>query len=1173
MYIPCRKGLGMALNLVTGGSGSGKSCYVYNKIMEQSAAEPHTNFLIIVPEQFTMQTQKDIVMLSKAKGIMNIDVLSFMRLAYRVLEKTSALARPVLADEGKGMVIRRILREHADEWKTFGGNINRQGFVEEIKSIITEFLQYRVTYDSLKQLEEAVTEKKVLTGKLNDLELVYRYYREYMEERYISVEEILELLIEYLPESELIKDSVICIDGFTGLTPVQYVLLGELLKVCRDVYITVTIDNDEDIMSASEPFELFHMSKCYIHKVMKVANKSGADIGEIYRAGSNDRTGVSGSVPWRFRGNPWLAALEKGIYRRSSRNKINIPETVRRTIHIYEGASPYEECEYVVWKIRQLVRESGRRYRDMAVVTGDVNLYQRLLGEELGRADIPYFMDSNKGVLTNALVDMIRSLLNVVNNKYKGEDIIRLLRCAIIRDYLGYAMEDTDIIENYIIASGIRGIKGWNREWKSSKYDEEQLVHINEYRLRVVELIQPFYEKISGCMTVLDYSKAVYEFLADNNINEVTDKIAEDYESKGMLIEHREYVQIYRIVINIIDQMAVLMGDEEVSLSEYISLLGTGFSEASVGVIPPGIDCVIVGDIERTRLKDIKVLFFAGVNDGVIPKAVKQGGYLSDIEREYLLEHGAELAPAMRELIFNERFYLYLNVTKPSEGLYLSYSRKSSSGDELEPSSLITQIKNVVGDIPVDRDYRSTDAYTHLGNDGGKSWWIEGLRRAVDTKDEFYKESENNTSGDWLELHREWMSDNEGRSIFDSAFYNGSESSISADIARILYGRELCGSVSRLELFASCAFAHFLKYGLRLKERPEYIVDVPDIGIMFHNVIAGFSERLKAEGLRWQDADEDIIEQWSKDITDEVCNDYGNGVMKDNARNEYMKERIRRISCSTINALADHMRKGSFEASGYELSFEGMAVSDILNLNIDEDRIMHLTGRIDRLDVCETDDNVYIKVIDYKSGNRTFDIEDVYYGLDMQLIVYLAAAGDVAGGMNRDKIVIPAGAFYFHMDDPVIDDSGNDEENEENLRHKFRMNGPVNATPPVPVLIDNTLGDSSGNLYAGAVSDIVKIAVTSKGMYDMRRSSVIDNKYFDYVKKYVSDLIKQYGCRILDGDTAIAPYKLGDKKGCSYCEYAAVCGFDARLEGNCYRKLDKKSSTEIWEELKKKYES
>lgn len=1161
----------MSLHWVFGGSGSGKSYYLYHKVMAEASKEPATGFIIIVPEQFTMQTQKDMVMLSSSKSIMNIDVLSFMRLAYRVLEETPALEKPVLEDEGKGMVIRRILREHADEWKTFGSNINKAGFVEEIKSIITEFLQYRVDESSIDELQESSAGRQALASKLIDLELVFRYYKEYMDKRYISVEEILTLLADYASSSDLLKNCVMFIDGFTGFTPVQYTLLRELLKVCRDVYITVTIDRDADPFMPSESFDLFHMSKCFIKKCMQAAKDSSVTADDVVWTGRK-----KDGIPWRFINNPELALLEKNLFRLNTDTSKNINDEVnineesnsngKTSFHLYESYNPYEEVSFCTWKLRQIIRKEGLRYRDVAIVTGNVDLYGRLFENELEAMEVPCFLDNSRSILDNAFVDMILAAFGVVSGGFTYNYIMRFVRNGMVRDYLGFDNEGSDFLDNFILATGIKGASMWKKDWYFKNKKSYNIEAVNEYRKKLADLLLVFDQKVKICNTVLDYSRALYEFISDNNMSEYLLNRAEKYEAQNKPIEKKEYEQVYKIVINLLDQMVELMGDEKVSCKDYIALLTTGFSEASVGVIPPGVDSVIIGDIQRTRLKDIRVLFFVGVNDGVIPKAVKTGGFLSDMEREFLLENGAELAPTVRERIFTERFYLYLMVTKPSELLYVTYSRKSCSGGELEASPFIRQLKDILGDVTVESNYYNWDTESKIGNDFGRTWWINGLREYIDDRTGEYR-----TDKRWLELHREWSSKQSGSNVIKSAFYSGESSSISKKIADILYGKEIKGSISRLECFASCAFAHFMQYGLCLRERKEYKVDIPDIGTLFHEIIERFSQRLNDKGLRWRDADDELISEWTGEVTDSICTEYGDGVLLATERSGYMKDRLERIAGSTIKALAEQMKAGQFEAKAFEISFERVADIDSLNIELDNGNTMHLVGRIDRIDACDTNDTVYIKVIDYKSGNEKFDLLKLYYGLKMQLIVYLTAANEICQKEYRNKLVVPAGAFYFHIDDPVIESDAGDETVQEMLESRifasYKLNGPVNRKLPIPFLLDGALAGPDDNLKAGTVSSIIPAAVTKSGTYDMRRSMVVEEKDFERMQSYVRHKMQKFGNQILDGNTQISPYRLDSENPCTYCSYNAVCGFDSKLPDNNYRSMPKKADTDIMKEL------
>ena len=1143
----------MALNWIFGGSGFGKSHYVYNEIMQRSENEPDKTYIVIVPEQFTMQTQKDMVMLSKAKGIMNIDVLSFVRLAYRVLEGTNALKVPVLEDEGKGMIIRKILKEHDGEWKTFGKNIGRLGFVEEIKSIVTEFIQYRIDEDEIKVMKNNVSKHSILDNKLSDLNLVYRYFKEYMEEHYIASEELLSILADYVADSGLLKDCVMCIDGFTGFTPVQYVLLKELMKVCGDIYITVTIDRNEKITDEFAVDDLFYMSKDFISKCNKIAKQTGTEISEPVWTGREDNTG------YRFVEAPEIGLLEKEIFR----NNKAVKQEKNEAVKIYEAINPYEEAGYVVWKIRNLVKNNGLRYRDIAIISGDTALYQRIIGKELEKCQIPYFADNTRNVLDNVFVNMLVSLLNVVNRDFEYRSVMSLLKNGFVRDFIDICDDYTDDIDNYLYASGMRGFSSWKKEWKDNKKSRTCNRLVNEGREKVLEVFGDVVTKLKKSVTVEDYTKSLYEFIVAFEMRDILDKIAEEYENSGDKVLGKEYSQIYRIVINLFDQMVLLMGDEKVSIKEYGDLLKTGFNEASVGVIPPGSDCIIIGDITRTRLKDIKVLFFVGVNDTIVPQIVKSGGFLSELEREILYDNDARLAPTFKERIFNERFYLYLALTKPSKELSISYCLHNDNGDEMEPSSIIGEINRLYKNgCLILRDYASWSTESSLENDGGRTRSINGLRKYVAgvlTKEEEEK---------WLKIYGAVSNDTDSRA-YDSAFFVAEDSHISKDIAKKLYGKDIEGSVSRLEMYAACSFAHFMRYGLKLEERGAFELNIPDVGIMFHQVIEEFSLRLKHLHLRWRDVEEENIGVWTEEICDRVCREYGDGIVDSDARNGYMKDRIVRIAKSAISRLASHMKVGMFEAESYEVMFSNISDADSLNLNLENGSKMKLKGRIDRLDVCETDDKVFYKIIDYKSGDKKFDLTGLYYGLNMQLIVYLSAGGDIERKKHPDKLVIPAGAFYFHVDDPVVDNSNN---NAGALAKKFRMQGPVNMDYQIPRYIDTSLGDIGEDVPMNGMvsSDVINVKVTKTCDFDLH-SEVLDNEKFGYMINHAYEKMNSFGNAIVEGDVAAAPYKLNGEESCKYCPYHSICGFDVRLNGYNYRKLADKSDEQIWEEWRQKY--
>lgn len=1148
----------MSLYWIFGGSGYGKSHYAYNEIMKQSERNPSGKYIVIVPEQFTMQTQKDMVMLSKAKGIMNIDVLSFVRLAYRVLGQTPALDKPLLEDEGKGMVIRRILKEHAGEWKTFGSNITRLGFVEEIKSAVTEFVQYRVDDDKLERMLDGVRDKGILSFKIRDIGLVYKYYREYMEERYISSEELLSILADYVPESDMVKGSVICIDGFTGFTPVQYELLGALMKACRDVYITVTIGSGSGTFGKTRADELFYMSRTYINKCMDIAKRTGTYVNDPVWAGNGD------GGAWRFTDNKELGMLEANIFRDGVCGPLM--ET-NGCIRVYEAVNPYEETEYCVWQIGRLIREEGLRYRDIAIITGDTETYSRLFRKEFEKAGIPYFSDSNRSVPDNPFVDMILSFLSLIINDYDYHSVMALLRNGIVRDYMGFTRDMADELDCYLLACGLRGHKLWEKEWNNNKRSRTDIEIVNRARQRMEDIFGKTGEELRAAGTAIDYCRILYGFISSWNMCGILKAEAERYGRMGDYISRKEYEQIYRIVMNLLEQMAGLMGDDELTLKEYAEIMKTGFNEASVGVIPPGADTVIVGDITRTRLKDIKVLFFAGVNDGIVPNSIKSGGFLSDAEREILFENGAELAPTLRERIFNERFYIYLALTRPSDRLYVSYCMKSCSGERLQRSPVIADIAGLYEKgLSVDKGYTFWSSESGLGNDLGKSRWIDGLRKYAAGLLDGEREQE------WLDLHRNMAGNPDARGMLDSAFYMGGITPLTRELAGKLYGNDIEGSVSRLELYASCAYAHFLRYGLLLGKRKEYGLEVPEIGTIFHSIIEEFSKRLEHTKKGWEDVDGHIVNEWTKQITERICGEFGHGIMNGDFRSEYMKKRIERIAVTTIRNLSEQMKKGRFRAESYEVQFNDADGHGILDIPLDGGSVMKLRGRIDRLDICEDGKNLLYKVIDYKSGAKKFDLARLYHGITMQLIVYLDAAGSIEERNHPDKIIIPAGAFYYHIDDPVVDEEEDDDENDikEKLNRQFMMHGPVNGDNNIPCYIDCSLGSIEGGIEAGAKSDVVNVKSGKNGDY-LKSSQVYSGARFEYMIRHARDKMKEAGTGISSGVIDAAPYRLEQETPCTYCEFRPVCGFDTRLPGYRFRKLAEKSEEDIWKEWEKLY--
>lgn len=1135
----------MSLQLILGSSGTGKSHYMYEEAIRNSMEHEDTNYIVIVPEQFTMQTQKDLVSMHPNKGIMNIDILSFLRLAYRVFDEVGGNEKVVLEDTGKSMILRKVVELKKNSLRYLGSNAKKQGFISELKSLLSEIYQYSITPEQLEDIVKQSDKKPMLQSKLKDIITIYQGFREFIREKYITAEEILDVLVDVVDQSGQIRNSVLCFDGFTGFTPSQYKLLRKLLKCAKEIVITVTIDSREDITKVGEDFKLFHLSKKTIIKLLDIAKEENVNVKKpIYL-----------NTPYRYQSSQALASLEHNLFR----YPYTLFQDEQDDISIHLAKDQTKEVGFVVREIKRLMKEESYRYKDIAVVTGDIESFCIIIDREFDKAGIPVFIDHKKDILANPFVELIISVLEMVCKDFTYESVFRYLKSG----FIDIEREDIDRIENYVIALGIRGFSMWNKEWKG-KYKsktEIDLEQINAIRSNIIQSLQSIRETlINKKSNVKDYTVALYEFIVSLDCQNKLKLYSENFKNNHQPLLAKEYSQIYRIVIELFDKIVDLLGDEIMSLKEYSEILKAGFAEAKVGLIPPGLDQIVVGDIERTRLKDIKALFFIGVNDGIIPKASGSGGIISDMEREILADNQIELAPTKRQSAYIEQFYLYLNLTKPQNKLYITLSKVDSSGKSLRASYLISKLMKLFPSLKlIDEENIKKDLTSILNGDNGIDYLIQGLRE--------YKDRD--MTLEWKELFRSYLKEDAAKEklnqLIDAAFYRNEEKGLSKAVANALYGNELSNSVTRLEKYAACAYAHFLAYGLELIERQEYKIAVLDLGNIFHNSIEIFSDKLQKSDYNWHTVTEEVRDLLVEQSVEEASNDYGNNILKSSKRNEYMIGRVKRITKRTIWALCEQVKKGKFEPSSFELSFSYLDNLESVNVALSEKENMRLKGRIDRIDVVNEEEHVYVKIIDYKSGNTSFDVVSFYHGLQLQLVVYMNAALELERKKNPGKTVEPAGIFYYNINDPIVEKVIG-ENSEQSILKELKMNGIVNSDSKIVKLLDYTFANEEGMMKGSVKSDVIPVETNKDGAFT-KRSSTASKFQFDEMSRFVNNKIKEIGCNILEGSTCIEPYKLGKSTACDYCEYSGICGFDLKLPGNKYRTLKKFEKEEVWDKL------
>lgn len=1132
----------MALRMIYGRSGYGKSTKLYQDMIEQACENMQNQYIAVVPEQFTMQTQKNIVQAHPNRGVMNIDIVSFERLAYRVFEELGKSEWNILDDTGKSLILRKVVEDKKESLGYFQKKIHMPGFIEEMKSVLSEFFQYGVYEKKLENMMEAGRSKPLLYEKLKDIQILYQGFREYLKDNTITSEELLEVLCSVVSESKRMKDSVISFDGFTGFTPVQYKLLELLMVYAKDIWVTITMD--EDIHGAKKEHDLFYMSYRMAFKLKEAAKKVGIPVIEeqiLYEKETN-----------RFQ-SMGLLHLEKHIFQ-------NIPEEEnegKNDIKIICEGNPAKEASKIVEMLQNLVRTQHYRYRDIAVVIGDMEGYHRVLWDAFYANHIPCFIDHKRNIVQNPFVQYIQSSLETIDKDFTYESLFHFLKCGV----LDISRDEIDLLENYVLATGIKGFNRWNREFTKTYPElekeklEQPLTQLNAIRGRVVALLKDLRKVCkSKKSTVRDRVEAIYRFILQNEMQQKLKNMEEQFVNSGEQSMAKEYSQTYEKVIDLLDEIVNLMGEKMVSFREFRDILSAGFREIKVGVIPPSVDCVLVGDMERTRLNNVKVLFVAGVNDGIIPKAGGKGGILSETERVFLKEAQIELAPTARESAFTQRFYLYLNLTKACDKLILSYSQTSQGGLAMRPSYLIENIRQLFHGLENEKEEIDENVLSMASVCTAQQYLATGIRN--------YGKWGENTPNLWKELYSYFyrMEKKKIEGMVREAYKQEGSSELDSAVALALYGNHMQASVTRLEKFASCAYAHFLTYGLALMPRREYQIEASELGSLYHKSMEKFSEKVKKSGLDWMDITEPIRKKMVKEVVEELVQDMGNTAFLDNARNAYMLERVERITNRTIWALCHQLGRSKLKPAHYEFAFSTGENAKGAQIRLENDTVMDLRGVVDRVDLYEEGSNLYVKIIDYKTGNTKFDILDAYHGIQMQLVVYLDAMMEVEKEQHPNHQVIPAGIFYYNIKDPFIDLKEGVQWEEESDPKEFKMSGLVNAKQEVIACMSDDLNENDGGM---------PISLNKNGTLS-KKSSAATPQQMNALIQYVRKQCNHYTGGMMNGVIEKNPFEQGDSNSCTYCPYHGVCKFNQKETD--YRHLEKLSSEEVWEKIENSME-
>lgn len=1090
----------MGVGFIKGRIGSDRSQVLLDLCFKEARSGSRGPIFILVPEKYTFEMEKKLSLrlLKDRDPDLRIRVVSMSTLANMVFIKVGGLKEKKLTSSARGMMTYRAIESVSKDLKTLKMPQDSTGLVDIVKDALIELKQNKIGLEDLEEMALR-TDDHALKAKLEDIGLIYSSYEKLMEEDYIDTEDWIQLLSKKLAFYEEIRESTIFIDEFTGFTPVQYDLIEGLIALSKNTYISLLLDlksrlEIKTVFSKTHVTYLKLIDICSRHKLKRLE-----DI-EVVSQG--------------YYSSPDLAYLEKNINLYRAKPFQGEVEN----IDLIEFENIYKEVEYVAGKIVELVNDKGYRYREITVATRDLDSYAYLVRAIFKDYKLNYFLDQKLEAKTNPILVLLTSILNMKKENYSYNSVFNYLKSGLV----GIDHEDVSLLENYVIANGIRGsewFKDWDRPLIHNIEDDSEPdnTHINDIRKRVVEPIEKLHDQLKDKNSLRDISAYLYQFALDIGLPERINDLIEEFKGQENHYKAKEYSQVWNIFVDVLDEMVEFLGDEKIGLERYIRLMEAELSGFELGIIPPSSDQVFVTSVDRMKNPDTKVLILMGVNEGVFPKTIGDQTLISDREKEKLGQMGISFDSDVKSKTYDEVFLVYRAMGIARERLIITHPVSNFKGDTMKMSSLIKKIMKIFPGLKVenflDSDLDTSHIYDQL-----------------------------------VSLEEKKKVDN---MIESSLNYDNRVSNLNVDQARILYGKGVF-SVSKLEKYAACPFSYFMNYGLAAKERPINEFSPMDSGIYSHKILDEFSKSLAKKDLSWKDIDKGYIGMSVDQISQDLVKSRAGYILDSSEKYRYLYSRLNRSLVDSIDNMSKQVKKGDFQPSGFELSFGFNSAYPPLNLDLDGSRRVNIIGKIDRLDTCIDGEREFVRVIDYKSSGKEIDLTSLYGGLQLQLFMYMNAV------INADKTgkMEPAGVLYSNFSNKDLDMSGladglalSEEDLDKKLLKENKFSG-------LFVNDQDIIGHMDNDLEKGKSSDILKLELKADGSIYESRTTSMSPREFDTVRTFVMNKSREICQDIYDGKIDISPFRKGVLTACTYCEYKSVCQFDPSMKTDKYRDIE-----------------
>ncbi|MGI5878106.1 MAG: PD-(D/E)XK nuclease family protein [Christensenellales bacterium] len=1094
----------MGLTVIAGRSGSGKSRLIHERI--GAAARSGRPALLIVPEQYTLEAERSLIATLGVPGLLSIEVMSPTRLIEDVFSRVGGPRDAVIDRRGKAMALRRAAEDTMQDLSVFGSVAARPGFAAGMADLLADLKNFDVTPD---RLLAAAQGDELLPRKLRDVAALYRAFDAFLAgRRYMDAEDRMAAFIDTLPRAQYLRGTPVFVDAFDYLPPRTVRMLGALLQVCGDLTVALTLcaDGDPDALA-------FEAGRHSLEALRDMAERAGHPV-RVERV-ARPPGSVTGRAPEIDHLERWLYAYPAPVLRGTG-----------GAVRLLEAATPEDEVESAAGCVARLVREEGLRWRDIAVVCGDLAEYAPRVARIFARHGVPVFLDNRRPVLHHPAVTCLLAALRVVARNYRAQDLLTLLKSG----YAGIPDEGVEIIERYLLQFGIRGRAAIESRWLRGG-DEYDLAALNGWRERIAAPLMAL-SRIGRKAQTRQWAEGLYALLdalgVDERLREESETLRDSQPEWAALS-----AQVWNAMMDMLDQAEGLLGDMEFTASEVADLLETGFAAAEVGILPTGSDLVLVGDVGRTKLPPVRHLIVLGAVEGSLPATYAEGMVFHDRELARLSDAGLTLGRPAAVRIAQSRHGVYAALSKPAHGLWLYWPLTDGMGGARLPSPLISRVGKLLGIGP--EKAPTPGLTTPAAAMGPLAAGFRALRAG--------QAPGAGWAGLAATLARIPAWQPRLRAMASLLQKSGAE----RPQGLLPAGTEV--SVSQLEKYALCPFSWYVEYALRPCEWKQYGVALSDTGTFVHKAAAALGRKIL--GLPDAALTDEAVEALMDNAVSELMERQVGTALQEDGRGRWMARRMRAACRLAAQRFARQLRQGSFRPAGFEIGFGSGK-----QFPHSERGGIALSGFVDRVDVFRNGDCDYLRVIDYKTGNKKPDLAGAKDGYQVQLWVYLIAlcAGwpHVTGRTAR-----PAGAYYFIVQDDYVDDAGKGVE--ANRAEAGRLVGLTCDDPRVLRATDRDL------VEPGRSSGIVQADTTKDGR--AKGATLIPADDMNALLRGVGGTVERIVSDIRRGFVEPQPMKAGNKSVCAHCPYRPVCGSPEPVR---HRFPSKKEEVRAWIEHNRK---